>query len=410
MRFTMSYAIAAACGRVISAGSSHTLCITYEGGVAAFGSGKQCGKDLGPSPSTSKSRVKTPQLLESIVFPMNPVQVSGGARHSAVLVENSENLHRQVWTFGDGGQGRLGHGPDEELSEEEGVPTCRDEPVPRPVGVLDGQRITHVVCGGAHTMAMHDNGTVFSWGKGANGRLGHGHEEDALIPTLVKSLEACGRVIQISAGGAMSAACNADGTGFTWGYGAHGRLGHGDTEDRLEPKAMQMTESELLYAAMLVTGEEHGGFIDSAGHCYSFGNGADGKLGHGNLQDQHMPKRVEFFDTILPILITNFCAGSRHSVFMTDEGDIYTCGYGGNGRLGHGNVGDQRIPKMVDALDPPEFNIVGVAAGESHTSLIVQTGQCFSFGWGQYGQLGCDSFKDKLLPEAAIDLSARCPR
>merc|ERR1712072_371368 len=157
-------------------------------------------------------------------------------------------------------------------------------------------------------------------------------------------------------------------------------------------------------------GSEHGCFIDGGGRVFSFGNGSDGKLGHGNMQDQATPKRVEYFDSILPILITNIAAGGRHTIFMTDEGDIYTCGFGGNGRLGHGNLGDQRIPKMVDALDPPEMNIVAIAAGESHSSVLIQTGEVLGFGWGQYGQLGSGTFKDRLLPEPIPDLSGRCPR
>jgi len=416
----MSYAISAACGRSITAGACHTHCCTFEDRVASWGNGKNSGNPSqgGLLASQSKDRLRNATIIDSIGFPKNPVQVSGGAKHSAILLqivrEQQEGVYiqpeRQVYTWGDGAQGRLGHGVDEELTEENEFPTATEETIPRQVLGLEKLKIVTVVCGGAHTMALHDNGIIYSWGCGANGRLGHGDEEDIYEPKMVEQIKDLGRMIMIDAGGASSAASNNDGVGFTWGCGANGRLGSGSGEDVLTPTAIAMTQKEELYVGMFSMGGEHGAFIDGSGSVYTFGSGADGKLGHGNLQDQQAPKRIEFFDSILPVLITNVAAGGRHTVYMTDEGDIYTCGYGGNGRLGQGTLGDIRIPMLVRALDAPEYNIVAIAAGDSHSAVIVQTGDVYCFGWGQFGQLGTGNFKDQLLPVAVPGLSARCPR
>ena len=50
--------------------------------------------------------------------------------------------------------------------------------------VLKGGEIVSVVCGVRHTLCLDDRGRVFSFGHGANGRLGHGDTKDRLSPTL----------------------------------------------------------------------------------------------------------------------------------------------------------------------------------------------------------------------------------
>ena len=39
--------------------------------------------------------------------------------------------------------------------------------------------VQQLACGWRHTLAVTQDGRVFSWGRGVNGQLGHGVEEDA---------------------------------------------------------------------------------------------------------------------------------------------------------------------------------------------------------------------------------------
>ena len=48
--------------------------------------------------------------------------------------------------------------------------------------------LTQIACGINHTVALSPNGEVFTWGYGDYGRLGHGHGENMNVPTKVKSL------------------------------------------------------------------------------------------------------------------------------------------------------------------------------------------------------------------------------
>lgn len=52
---------------------------------------------------------------------------------------------------------------------------------------LQGYEIIDVACGGAHSAAITNTGQLFTWGKGRYGRLGHGDSDDQLKPKLVQS-------------------------------------------------------------------------------------------------------------------------------------------------------------------------------------------------------------------------------
>ena len=67
---------------------------------------------------------------------------------------------------------------------------------------------------------------LFVWGKGKQGRLGLGAEDDVLIPTEIVSLSNL-RVVQVSAGESHSGAITQNGKVYMWGNGSYGRLGTG---------------------------------------------------------------------------------------------------------------------------------------------------------------------------------------
>ena len=46
-------------------------------------------------------------------------------------------------------------------------------------------------------------------------------------------------IVKVAAGGAHSAAIAADGSLYTWGKGRYGRLGHGDSDDQMKPKLVE---------------------------------------------------------------------------------------------------------------------------------------------------------------------------
>ena len=93
--------------------------------------------------------------------------------------------------------------------------------------------------GAFHSLALAADGALWSWGHGAYGKLGHGDQQDQLLPKKIEALTGQ-RFVAASAGGQHSLALTADGAVLTWGKGESGCLGHGeDPSDQLLPKKVE---------------------------------------------------------------------------------------------------------------------------------------------------------------------------
>jgi alpha-tubulin suppressor-like RCC1 family protein len=73
---------------------------------------------------------------------------------------------------------------------------------------------------------------------------------------------------------------------------------------------------------------------------------------------------------------------------VTEDGELYTWGYGSNGRLGHGDEKDQSKPTRVQWFVDQSIRIKRVFCGGHHTIAVAEDGSVFGFGWTHHGQLG----------------------
>jgi alpha-tubulin suppressor-like RCC1 family protein len=80
---------------------------------------------------------------------------------------------------------------------------------------------------------------------------------------------------------------------------------------------------------------------------FSWGNGADGKLGHGDESEQLIPMQIGILSNKK---VTSVACGSEHSCVIADDA-LYTWGKGQYGRLGHGSEKSEKLPKVVEALN-----------------------------------------------------------
>jgi len=86
-----------------------------------------------------------------------------------------------------------------------------------------------------------DTGEVYSWGLGNNGRLGHGDKKNFSVQTLIQSLKGKS-VMQIACGWSHSMCLTDDGKVFCWGKGHDGRLGIAIAHDQLLPAQVHLKE------------------------------------------------------------------------------------------------------------------------------------------------------------------------
>ncbi|CAB3257193.1 unnamed protein product [Arctia plantaginis] len=244
--------------------------------------------------------------------------------------------------------------------------------------------ITKVACnsGGKHCLALSVDGDVYSWGEGEDGKLGHGNRVSYDRPKLITALSGL-EIVAIACGGAHSACLTARGRIYTWGKGRYGRLGHGDSEDQLVPKLVDALSSYRVIDVACGSGDAQTLCITDDDNVWSWGDGDYGKLGRGGSEGCKLPMRI---DCLKGLRVIKVECGSQFSVALCQCGSVYTWGKGDYHRLGHGSYEHVRRPMRVTGMQGK--TIVSIATGSLHCVACTDNGEVYTWGDNDEGQLG----------------------
>ncbi|KAF9373774.1 hypothetical protein CPC16_001659 [Podila verticillata] len=99
-----------------------------------------------------------------------------------------------------------------------------------PSSSLDTAIFERVWAGEGHFLALSTNGSLYSWGSGRHGQLGHGNLKSETKPKCIESLEGI-RIVDAACGGSFSIALSEFGDVYTFGLNDHGQLGIGDESE-----------------------------------------------------------------------------------------------------------------------------------------------------------------------------------
>eukprot|EP00916_Digyalum_oweni_P020150 GHVL01033641.1.p1 GENE.GHVL01033641.1~~GHVL01033641.1.p1 ORF type:complete len:602 (+),score=54.44 GHVL01033641.1:135-1940(+) len=264
--------------------------------------------------------------------------------------------------------------------------------------------MTRVSCGLNFSLFCDTSGVVFSCGEGADGRLGHGDDADRSLPILINALEHC-RIVSVASGDRHSFVIANSGAVYSWGDGSFGKLGNGTIETSFLPQRV------LFFSGMVVTqiacGGNHTLFLTNNGKPWSCGSGADGQLGLPTCVFQSTPQCISDNSNCFgrDCVCTKVSAGRRHSCFLNIIGEVFTCGEGSNGRLGHGSSIDLMLPCKISTPEIDNTLIISIGCGGFHTVIVSVEGEVFSFGKNQYNQLGHSALDDVFRPQKIEHLS-----
>ncbi|XP_017786874.1 PREDICTED: probable E3 ubiquitin-protein ligase HERC1 isoform X2 [Nicrophorus vespilloides] len=251
-----------------------------------------------------------------------------------------------------------------------------------------------------HTLALSEDGLVYSWGDGDYGKLGHGSSSTHKEPKLITGPFQDKVIKTINAGYRHSAAITDDGFLYTWGEGDHGRLGHGDTDGRDIPTLVK----DLSDLGSVACGSAHTLVVSNDGKTvWSFGMGDGGRLGHGVTLKVMKPKVIDAFDGMI---ISKVCAGALFSIALTINGDLYSWGNGP--ALGLGTTDIMFLtPTLI--LDLCSYKIIDVAAGDSHCLALTDKYELFSWGVNALGQCGNGNMNSPITKPQKIASLVGCP-
>ena len=245
-------------------------------------------------------------------------------------------------------------------------------------------RVVRGFSAGAVAGALHMCGT------GESNKLGMGDTRDRETPTPVKALEGV-PIAHVACGKYHTAALTASGEVYAWGLESSGQLGLGSTHTKASVPA-PVVELSGRGVAQLACGMYHtlaltvDGEVLSCGFGGSFFNGAGG-LGHGDREQLGTPAKLAAFGgPDSAIEATSVSAGGFHSIARDAEGGVWSWGRGEWGRLGHNDASDCLVPTRIECDELPLAT--EAYAGEAHSACVSADGVVYTWGKNEHWQLG----------------------
>jgi len=303
--------------------------------------------------------------------------IACGDYHTLFLTNDGK-----VYSCGLNGDGQLGLG------------ITANKPTPQPISTLDPFTISAIACGITHTVFLTNDGKVYSCGENGSGQLGR--TVDAAnpqgTPSIISSTLNSFNSLTISA-----IACGGFGhTVFLTNYGkvyscgnnVSGQLGIGSTTPS-QPTPQPISTLNPFTISAIACGFSHTVFLTNDGKVYSCGNNGGGQLGRP--VDAANPRTTpsiisSTLNSFNSLTISAIACGSYHTVFLTNHGKVYSCGFNSSGQLGLGNTANQPTPQPISTLDP--FTISAIDCGNEHTVFLTNDGKVYSCGLNTEYQLG----------------------
>ena len=289
-------------------------------------------------------------------------QVAAGRQHSAAIKTDGT-----LWTWGAGGEGQLGTNNT----------TTRSTPVTTFAG---GTNWKQVACGYSHTVAIKTDGTLWVWGRNNDiPRLGTNNTTNRNTP--VTTFAGGTNWKSVSTGKVSTVAIKTDGTLWVWGGNDKGQLGTNDTNTRSTPVTTFAGGTNWKQVSCI---NDHILAIKTDGSLWTWGNGADGRLGTNDTNTRTTPVTTFAGGTNWKSVAFGGSTGN-HSAAIKTDGSLWTWGNGDNGRLGTNNGINRSTPVTTFAGGN---NWKSIAVGDSHTGAIKTDGTLWSWGFTGSGRLG----------------------
>eukprot|EP01084_Bolivina_argentea_P309957 536202_1 len=188
---------------------------------------------------------------------------------------------------------------------------------------------------------------------------------------------------------------------YVFGEGTDGQLGLGDDIKQCSMPQISdiLNEGDLIQVA---AGEYHTLCIDRNHRVFGCGFNRTGQLGLGHKNKTVMtPQLIPSFTKYKAIQIA---AGQSHSLVLTEDGNVWSFGYNNQGQLGHANQKTNSTPTIIEALK--DEHIVQISSGSFHSAVISQKGNLFCFGNNGYGQCGLgDNWNADILIPKKVDIN-----
>ena len=279
-----------------------------------------------------------------------------------------------------------------------------------------------IAAGGSHTGALRD-GHLYSWGRNNYGQTGLGsvtklsENNNSVIPlhpnTPFMMSNTPIDLISIGFNQNHSLAIAQDGRVYSWGEDKSGQLGRGDlgrdncssTEDcRLDIGAIANIEN----AVMVAPGYSHNLVLTQDGTVWAMGANGQGQLGNAAItsSSSSIPVKVDFSSATDIGHIVQVAVSSGSSYALDDKGQVWGWGSDDYANLGKGIacttanncINENPVPVRITVITDTatDEKVTQLAAGRDHVLALTNKESVYGWGLNSSSQVGYNGqqFKD----------------
>jgi alpha-tubulin suppressor-like RCC1 family protein len=304
-------------------------------------------------------------------------KIAAGGQHS-LFVKSDGSL----WGMGFNYYGQLGDGTG---NYETNVPE-----------MIVSNGVTAVSVGGNHSF-FQTGSAIWAMGDNQFGELGDGTTNNVFVPKQITG------GITVDTGSYDTLFTRSSGIFtdlYSMGYNQEGELGDGNLNNTNTPQRIQhdsILSVGAVYVTAIAAGTVHTLFLNSDGSLWGMGGTVNGALGDGHGTDgifyTNRPEEE------LPSGVTAIAAANAFSMFIKNDGSLWTMGNNDFGELGAPNVPGLGTNRPVMIMPN---SVTAIAAGTSHSMFLKSNGSLWTMGWNNTGQLGDGTFNNASQPEQIV--------
>lgn len=297
-----------------------------------------------PTPQTGTSAGAPTSIGPITAGQLRPGSVAVGLNHSLALASNGS-----VWIWSTPNRSGLVR-----IEPTGGAEAAR---LPAPVPSLE--KITQIAAGEVHSLALKEDGTVWSWGNNLSGQVGAG---GFVVQSPVQPLAQLGeKYAAIAAGWAHSMAITREGTLRVWGDNQYGQRGmNGFTE-----------------VSQVAGGQGHVVALRRDGTVWTVGMNDQGQVADGTYRNRSVPHPVPGLPKVQAV-----AAGKKNSLALGVDGSVWRWGRHerkADPAAGEGTEWNGFFYTNVVAVPLPG-PAVAIASGGEHCLVLLKDGTLW--GWG----------------------------
>lgn len=238
------------------------------------------------------------------------------------------------------------------------------------------------------SLAVLENGSVWSWGFNHLGQLGRPAQPAQNSAVVLAGLPA---IDSLACGSAHALALDRSGSVWSWGANQAGQLGHGTLKSSSQPTQIALPEPITDIAA----GDTHSMALDAAGQLWAWGANNHGQTGSADAAYFTRPVKVQ-----TDFAVRQIDGGHFYTAALSDQGEVFAWGWNGLGQIGLSQ--SHSSPQAVRIANLPP--VTRLAAGAGH--VLASDGQSV-FAWGDNRSAACgrDARDTVVLTPNSIQLA-----